>query len=413
MSETPKDWNEYKLQDLIVSHNSGVYKKKELYGDGVNIVGVSNLYDSLFIDGQQYRSVPLTDAEIEKHTLNENDLLYGESSLVRSGIARTVCVTKDGEGTAFAWHTRRLKINQEKAFSPYLVNALAESSMRLKIEAVATQTALTGMTTKDLFSVDISLPPLPEQQKIASILTSVDDVIEKTQSQINKLQDLKKATMNELLTKGIGHTEFKDSPVGRIPKGWRVQNVGMFTEEHKQGYYTKEKYRDSGKYLIRITDLHNPDIEYINMPKLPLTNKDFIAYKVEKGDFLFARSGAIGRYGIVTESVDAVFASYLIRFRFSNEMSTRFIGYVYESDLCQKQLSYITQGSSNININAENIKSLLMPVPPTDEQKEIASKLDSIDNFIKNTIRKLEHVKSLKKALMQDLLTGKVRVPLS
>ncbi len=71
--------------------------------------------------------------------------------------------------------------------------------------------------------MDALIPPLPEQKKIASILTSVDEVIENTQKQIDKLQDLKKATMNELLTKGIGHTEFKDSELGRIPKSWEVK----------------------------------------------------------------------------------------------------------------------------------------------------------------------------------------------
>ena len=78
---------------------------------------------------------------------------------------------------------------------------------------------------KNLKAFPIIKPPLPEQQKIASILTSVDEVIEKTQTQINKLQDLKKATMNELLTRGIGHTEFKDSPVGRIPLSWEVKII--------------------------------------------------------------------------------------------------------------------------------------------------------------------------------------------
>ena len=70
------------------------------------------------------------------------------------------------------------------------------------------------------------IPPLPEQRKIASILTSVDEVIEKTKLQINKLQDLKKGTMNELLTKGIGHTEFKDSELGKIPKSWNAKKLG-------------------------------------------------------------------------------------------------------------------------------------------------------------------------------------------
>ena len=73
---------------------------------------------------------------------------------------------------------------------------------------------------------EIPIPPLPEQKKIASILTSVDEVIENTQRQIDKLQELKKATMNELLTKGIGHTEFKDSELGRIPKSWEVKRLG-------------------------------------------------------------------------------------------------------------------------------------------------------------------------------------------
>ena len=78
------------------------------------------------------------------------------------------------------------------------------------------------LITSDVKNFHVIDLPLPEQKKIASILTSVDEVIEKNQSQINKLQDLKKATMNELLTRGIGHTEFKDSPLGKFQKSWEI-----------------------------------------------------------------------------------------------------------------------------------------------------------------------------------------------
>ena len=81
----------------------------------------------------------------------------------------------------------------------------------LKFINVGTRTKLNQATLKE---IEVSSPPLPEQKKIASILASVDEVIESTQKQIDKLQDLKKATMNELLTKGVGHTEFKDSELG-------------------------------------------------------------------------------------------------------------------------------------------------------------------------------------------------------
>ena len=131
---------------------------------------------------------------------------------------------------------------------------------------------------------------------------------------------------------------------------------------------------------------------------------------VEVGDFLFARSGSIGRYGIVSEDYPAIFASYLIKFKFNDTVNTKFFGYMYESEYCQKQLSYITQGSSNININADNIKSLKISFPSLNEQRKITSILTSVDDNIEEKQRKLEHTQSLKKSLMQDLLTGKVRV---
>jgi type I restriction enzyme S subunit len=116
------------------------------------------------------------------------------------------------------------------------------------------------------------LPPLPEQKKIASILTSVDEVIENTQKQIDKLQDLKKATMNELLTKGIGHTEFKDSELGRIPKSWEVKRLDEVAEKIWIGLVTTmtKYYVTEGVPLIRNSDIKEGGIDVnglINLEK--------------------------------------------------------------------------------------------------------------------------------------------------
>ena len=90
--------------------------------------------------------------------------------------------------------------------------------------------AVPSVNQGQMNDICVLIPPHPEQKKIAAILTSVDDVIEKTQAQIDKLKDLKTGMMQELLTRGVGvdgkpHTEFKDSPVGRIPKGWEVAKL--------------------------------------------------------------------------------------------------------------------------------------------------------------------------------------------
>src|SRR5437588_11449752 len=96
----PEEWGVDELRSFVRRHNSGVYKKSGLYGKGCNIVGVSDLYGIDCVDGQRFAEVPLTAEEQAKHTLAGNDLVYGESSLVREGIARTVYVTERGAGTA-------------------------------------------------------------------------------------------------------------------------------------------------------------------------------------------------------------------------------------------------------------------------------------------------------------------------
>ena len=147
------------------------------------------------------------------------------------------------------------------------------------------------------------------------------------------------------------------------------------------------------------------------MPLLQITQKDFEQYKISNGDFLFARSGAIGRYGIVEDGTEAVFGSYIIRFKFDkNKILNRFFGYLYETSIIWKQLQAITQGSSNININANNIKALKIPLPKLEEQQAIATILSDMDAEIAALEQKRDKTRALKQGMMQELLTGKTRL---
>lgn len=164
----------------------------------------------------------------------------------------------------------------------------------------------------------------------------------------------------------IGHKEFKkvelDGRTIKIPKEWSIVTLGDITIEHKQGYYTNQQYSSSGIRLIRVTDLQNPKISYETMPMLEIDQKTYEQFKVEVGDFLIARSGAIGRYGIVTEDIPAIFGSYIIRFRFdTTRVDLYFLGKVYESSLVRSQLYKMRHGATNININAKDIKSIKIP----------------------------------------------------
>ena len=188
-----------------------------------------------------------------------------------------------------------------------------------KIQKLAGTQAIPLLNKTDFSLIKVIQPPLQEQEKIADILSTADDKIDAIATQIEKAETLKIGLLQKLLSEGIGHSEFKDSEIGKIPESWEVVSIEDITDTHKQGYYTKDEYTGKGTYLIRITDLCNPKIDYSNMPKLPISDNDYKSFKVSKGDFIFARSGAIGRYGIVYEDYKAVFASYLIRFIFQQD----------------------------------------------------------------------------------------------
>lgn len=264
-----------------------------------------------------------------------------------------------------------------------------------------------------LKEIKLSIPLLKEQEKIANILSIVDENIENVDNLIIKTKKLKKGLMQELLTKGIGHTEYKETEIGKIPLDWTVENVEKLTLDNKQGFYTNQEYSSDGEYnLVRITDLNNPKIDFSAMPKISVPKNIFEQYYLKKNDFLFARSGAIGRYGIYDNiEKNSMFASYLIRFRFDNNyLNTSYFGFLYQSLLVAKQLKKIIQGSSNININAQNIKSLLIPIPPIKEQEKIVSILSSLDSQIEQYEDKKIKLEELKKGLMQKLLTGEIRL---
>jgi type I restriction enzyme S subunit len=404
----PDGWKEVKFKDVFHGYKYGPRFSSKDYDESGNVKTIrgTDVDTSGVI---KYPQVPT--ARLDSKLVDDNKLLDGDLVMITTADCGMTAVFYE-QAIPYIASAYAIKLSPtDQVSSEFMKLFMQTSYAKTQIESFVRKGTVANLPGSDVMNVAVKLPPLYEQQKIARILTSVDEVIEKTQAQIDKLKNLKTGMMQELLTNGIGHTEFKDSSVGRIPAEWDVRKFGDITLEHKQGFYSKDKYTADGTYLIRITDMQNPYISFTEMPKMVISDKDKEAYKVLNGDFLFARSGAIGRYGIFDSNNEAVFASYLIRFRFNLEKAlNEFVGFWYESDVCQKQLGTITQGSSNININAQNIKELKIPIPPINEQKKITQAILSI---VKKTIcveRKLNSLKNKKKALMQDLLTGKVRV---
>ncbi len=260
-------------------------------------------------------------------------------------------------------------------------------------------------------------PPFIEQQKIAKILMSVDQVLEKTQAQIDKLKDLKTGMMQELLTNGIGHTEFKDSPVGRIPAEWEVVTLGDVTIESAFGpRFSSDEYAPDGNFgCIRTTDMdENWDVNYSTAPLARLNFKEFEKHILVDGDLLVTRSGTCGLVDVFREQpIPMVAAAFLIRFRLTDNVIPQFVKYLMMSTDIQESVQLLASGGVQKNLSGTSLKTLKIPKPSIQEQIKIVKAIESINNRLANSNKKLSLNKKLKKALMQDLLTGKVRVKIN
>ncbi len=271
------------------------------------------------------------------------------------------------------------------------------------------------LNQSDLRDIGILLPPLAEQKKIASILTSVDQVIEKTESEISKLQDLKKGMMQQLLTQGIGHIQFKDSPVGRIPMGWEVKKIGDFAVKVKPGPFgsslKKSSYVQSGYKVYGQEQVIKGDIKvgdyFINQAKFD----ELVAFRIAKGDILLSLVGTFGKVLIVPDQFEeGIINPRLLLIRLNQTIDPYFVAYQLNSHIVSEQLKKVEQGGTMGVLSGRTVKPIRMILPPLAEQKKIASILTSIDDSIQQQQRELQQTQNLKKSLMQDLLTGKVRV---
>ena len=277
------------------------------------------------------------------------------------------------------------------------------------------------LNQSDLKEINIPLPPLKEQKKIASILTSVDEVIENTQKQIDKLDDLKKATMNELLTKGIGHTEFKDSELGRIPKSWEVRRLGELVGSLTGGVSVNSENRTKGAKEMGIlkTSCISKGAFFPSEHKTILASEiSRVSTPVQRDKIIFSRMNTpnlVGESGYVSEVTEGLYLPdrlWLIDVEDQRVTFMKWLSWLLVSRDVRTQITHIATGTSGSmkNISKPNLLSLPVAVPTLEEQKKIALTIDTIDAKIKNHSQKLSQTQSLKKSLMQDLLTGKVRV---
>ena len=265
------------------------------------------------------------------------------------------------------------------------------------------------LNLKDLQKIPLLLPPLQEQEKIVAILTSIEDVIHATQAVTDQTKKVKRGLLQQLFTKGIGHTTLKEAETGKTPDCWESTHLdkiirkiegGGTPSKKKKEYWDGEIPWASVKDVIGYT--LNDTQNHITFEGL----KNSYSKLIPKNNIIISVRMAVGK--AVISQRDVAINQDLRAIYFKDTVDKSFMHQWFQFK--EKHISSLSVGTTVNGIRQEVLKGLSIHVPPLAEQKKIARIVASMDQSIQSAEEVLQQMNHLKHGLMSDLLVGRVRI---
>lgn len=393
-------WKKEKLKPLGWFRSAGVNKKIDTNQKEVKLINYMDVYKNHQISSKiDFQKVTAKDAEIENANVITGDVLFTPSSEKPTDIGHAGVVMEELDDTVYSYHLVRFRPYNPETLNPLFFSYLLNTYQTEKhFVTRATGTTRYTLSLSDFKSLEIEYPETPkEQTAIATILSKVDEAIEATRQSIKQAEKLKKALMQNLLT-------------GKLKPDGTWRNDDEFYEDEKFGKYPKDwnfsRFKNNS-VLQRGKDLTDKEVV---KGKYPVVKSNGVQihhnqYFVEPPGVVTGRSGTIGKVFYIEEKFWSHNTSLYVKdFKGNNP---RYIYYlIYRMDF-RKYYA----GTTVPTLNRNDIHRLKIAIPKTfEEQERIATKIDGFDKLLQSKQTKIRTLQRLKKSLMQNLLTGKIRL---
>ncbi len=295
----------------------------------------------------------------------------------------------------------------------FLLNAIQPKVNKLISTSVGS--TVQSLRKPIIEALKIPLPPLKEQEKIADILSTADEKIDATQAQIQKAETLKKALLQKLLSEGIGHSEFKDSELGKIPESWEVVKVGKYTKLMGGYAFKSRDAKEFGTRWLKIANVGIKKIKWEQTSYLEDTyQEEYKKFMLRKNDIVLAMTRPILSMKlkiakITNNDIPALLNQRVGKFIFDDNVNSEFMFQLFQHIDFVKLLMLKIMGTDPPNVSSEQLETIKIPLPPLEEQKQIAEILSTADEKLEVLCAKKEKYETLKKGLLQKLLSGEIR----
>lgn len=408
IGKIPKSWEIVRLKELCIRTNQGVNttteKVKYVEGGTIPVIRSTNIFPNRIT----WENVKLIDINTfnrvsENVKPKKGDILYSNIGT----IGNAALVDSDSD-FIIAWNVFRMQLNNgvDNKFLMYFLNYRKNQIKRLE-----TQSTLAFISGKEMLKLFIASPSIPEQQKIAEIISTVDKQISDTERIIEKSKELKKGLMQKLFSEGIGHTEFKDTKIGRIPMEWELSRIGSVADcsGGTTPSTTIEEYWNGNILWATPTDITSNNSVRLIETSRKITEegrKSKNLKYVSKDGLLMTSRASIGFVKI--SNGDVTTNQGFINIECKNRIHYKYLYFWIIQN--RGLLMRFSQGSTFLELHRTAFKKLPIPLPPLPEQQKIAEILSEADKKIEKEEQYKSDLEQLKKGLMQQLLTGQKRV---
>lgn len=422
----PEKWGFAELAE-VCEVNSGFTWNKEQETDSsedgaVPVIKIGNVQDGyLDLDDILYLT-GVSDEDLRENKARKDWLLMIGSNGSGERVGHCGIIEEDME-FVYASFLYGLHADSDHLLPHFLFYSLNRPRVQQRLTSfTAGSTSLKNLNKSTIQNLSIPTPPLTEQRKIASVLYTVDEAIQKTEVIIEQTERIRRGIEQDVLSRGVREDgrlrsdddiEYRSSWVEEIPNDWEVKPYSEMISDSSVGIVVKpsQYYDDEGTVpILRSKDISRDgivdgDFEYMSEE----SNAENENSQLQKGDVITVRSGDPGLSCVVNAEFDGANCADLLISTPGPELDPHYAAMWINSFAGRKQIDRFQAGLAQKHFNLGALRKLRIGVPPIDEQKRIVEKISSISETTDREKEYKNQLQRLKQGLMQDLLSGEVR----
>ena len=409
----PETWTESSIGKTVIKTKQRDPRKKP--NEVFQYVDVSAVSNASFKITNAAPTLGSDAPSRARKAIQTDDVLF---ATIRPTLKRIALVPPECNGAIASTGYCVLRCDKTKAEPGFLYSFLITDHFNARMAGLERGASYPAVRDSDVTASWIPLPPLPEQKKIAEILSTVQRAIEEQERIIQTTTEMKKALMQKLFTEGLRNEPKKQTEIGPIPESWEVVPLERAAESFQYGTSVKCGYDVQGKPVLRIPNVVGGAVDIDDLKFGKPKPSEIGNLRLQSGDLLFVRTNGVkenaGRCSLFEDEIeDCYFASYLIRVRLDpRRLNSSFLNEYSRTEVGTSFLSgkAIRTADGKFNINSGTLKTMLIPVPSIHEQEEIARALALIDSKSSSARAKQSALQDLFRTLLHELMTAKTRV---